>query len=50
MEAVLSAPRLYTRFGNGTFILRGDRWAILRLRKLFNSKQFKEFSRQVRRQ
>jgi hypothetical protein len=44
-----SAPRLYTRFANGTFILRGDRWAIGRLRKLFDGERFKELSRQLRR-
>ena len=50
--AVSAAPlyALYTRFQNGAFLLRGDRWALQRLRKLFDSKQFKELSRQVRQQ
>jgi hypothetical protein len=43
-----SAPPLYTRFADGTFILRGDRWAISRLRTLFDSPQFKELRRQIR--
>jgi hypothetical protein len=44
-----SAPPLYTRFENGNLVLRGDRWAIQRLRTLFDSPQFKELRRQIRR-
>jgi hypothetical protein len=44
-----SAPPLYTRSANGTFILRGDRWALQRLRSMFDSPQFKELRRQIRR-
>jgi hypothetical protein len=44
-----SAPPLYTRYTNGTFILRGDRWALQRLRSVFDSPQFKEMRRQIRR-
>ena len=44
-----SAPPLYTRFANGTFIMRGDRWALQRLRSMFDSPQFKELRRQIRR-
>ena len=44
-----SAPPLYTSFSNGTFILRGDRWALQRLRSMFDSPQFNELRRQTRR-
>lgn len=44
-----SAPQLYSRFADGTFRLRGDRWALQRLQKLFDGERFKELSRQLRR-
>jgi hypothetical protein len=44
-----SVPQLYTRFANGTFRLRGDRWALQRLQKLFDGERFKELSKQLRR-
>ena len=44
-----AAPQPYSRFADGTFRLRGDRWALQRLQKLFDGERFKELRRQLRR-